>query len=77
MWIVNSACKVAFFPPKLLPKCWQFLEGPDQAGMLNHLSPLYLQKGMKKAFIYSPGIGPTANTNLIESKHTLHLQELL
>lgn len=45
--------------------------------MLNHFSPLYLQRGMKKAFIESPRIGPTANTNPIESRYMLYLQELL
>lgn len=60
MWIVNSGCEVAFFP-KLLPKCWQFMEGLNEAWMVNRLSTLYLQKEMKKAFISSPKIGPTAN----------------
>lgn len=60
MWIVNSGCKLAFFP-KSLPKCWQFTEGLNEAWVVNQLTTLYLQKGMKKAFISSPKIGPTAN----------------
>lgn len=58
--LLIQVAKSPFFP-KLLPKCWQFTEGLNEAWMVNHLSTLYLQKGMKKAFISSPKIGPTAN----------------